>query len=484
MILTAAADSPPMWSAPPADRVFDGCERQGVSVPSAARRDGERYDVVLWDVVRPVSVLVGTGLVTAALGWLAERLVRRMAAGRPDNPLWGLLRRCRAPFLLTVGSLVLLGGEQAAALPSGVRGPLRHLLALFVIAVTAWLVSRVAALLVNTSFNRYAAVRRDPARVRRVRTQAGMLRRVTTVLVVLVALACMLMTFPQVRAVGTSLLASAGLIGVVAGVAAQSTLANLFAGLQVAFGDMVRIGDVVVVEGEWGTVEEITLTYLVLATWDQRRIVMPVSYFAGRPFENWSRHDPRMTGTVLLHLDHATPVPELREEFRRLLKDSPLWDGVGSALQVTDTTPSGIVVRALMTARDSDDAFTLRCEVRERLIDYLRRHHPQSLPRIATAPAATPDLPHPRSAPRADGGRPDTGRTGTGRTGTARTGTARPTGEREPDRRQRGRLPAEAGRDGEPPRHTSAPAAPPGEGVTLAKDGPNGPDGPGGDPRG
>jgi hypothetical protein len=122
---------------------------------------------------------------------------------------------------------------------------------------------------------------------------------------------------------------------------------------------------------------------VVIATWDQRRIVMPVSYFAGKPFENWSRNDPSMTGTVLLHLDHTTPVEPLRAEFLALLRKSELWDGRGQALQVVDTTPSTIVVRALMTARDAPEAFDLRCWIREGLIAFLRDHHPQALPRVA-----------------------------------------------------------------------------------------------------
>ncbi|WP_079062761.1 mechanosensitive ion channel family protein [Peterkaempfera griseoplana] len=415
----------------------------------------------MWSVLRPGLALVGTLLVTLVLGRLAERLVGRLVAGRPES-LRAPLRRCRVPFLLTVGSLVLLGSEQTAGLPAAVRGPLRHVLVLLLIAVAAWLLSRTAALLIGTSFTRYTAGHRDPARVRRVRTQAGMLRRITTVLVALVAGACMLLTFPGVRAVGTSLLASAGLIGVVAGVAAQSTLGNLFAGLQVAFGDMVRIGDVVVVEGEWGTVEEITLTYLVLATWDQRRIVMPVSYFASKPFENWSRHDPRMTGTVLLYLDHATPVEELREEFRRLLKDSPLWDGLGSALQVTDTTPSGIVVRALMTAQDSDDVFALRCEVRERLVEWLRTNHPGSLPRIATAAAPAAEVPRPREGLWQDGAA-DAGRRGQ---------AAADAGPRQ-DPAEGPHRPGQEPTDVEALHNAGGPG-----GVSLAKDG-----GPAGDPR-
>lgn len=197
----------------------------------------------------------------------------------------------------------------------------------------------------------------------------------------------MLLTFPAMKGVGASVLASAGIIAAVAGVAAQSTLSNLFAGLQIAFGDMVRIGDVVVVEGEWGTVEEITLTYLVVATWDERRITMPVSYFTSKPFENWSRGNPRMTGTVFWHLDHSAPIDLMRDQLYRVMKEADEWDGRAWGLVVTDTTPSTIEVRALMTARDADNVWTLRCIVRERLIEWLRREHPYALPRINTAKA-------------------------------------------------------------------------------------------------
>lgn len=248
------------------------------------------------------------------------------------------------------------------------------------------------ALVIDTSLL-LSARRQDLGRARRARTQAGMLRRICQAAIAVIALGAMLMTFPAVRSLGTSLLASAGLVGVVAGVAAQSTLGNLFAGVQMAFGDMVRIGDTVVVAGEWGTVEEITLTYVVVATWDQRRIVMPVSYFAGRPFENWSRNDTRITGTATLHVDHSTPVEELRREFDTLLAKTELWDGEGKALQVVDTTPTTMVVRALMTARDAGDAFELRCLVRERLIAYLREEHPQALPRLAVTRAPGGETP-------------------------------------------------------------------------------------------
>jgi hypothetical protein len=299
--------------------------------------------------------------------------------------LW--LRKLLRP---TVSLLVV--GAALAAIPwihaGRWEGPVRHALVLALLAAAAWWLSRALRLFLDLSFQQYATDRRDPARVRRVRTQTALLGRILTAAVCVVAVGAALLTFREVRLVGTSLLASAGIAAAVAGVAAQSTLGNLFAGVQVAFADMARIGDQVVIDGEWGTVEEITLTYVVVATWDQRRLVMPVSYLTTRPFENWTRHDPRLTGTVLLHLSHRTPVPALRAEFERLLKETPLWDGLGSALQVVETTPTTIVVRALMTARDAGQAFDLRCWIREELLAYLAREHPEALPQLPQAPGS------------------------------------------------------------------------------------------------
>jgi hypothetical protein len=251
---------------------------------------------------------------------------------------------------------------------------------------------RIAAAVVETSYRSYASSRaqRDPARVRRVRTQVELIMRVVSAIVIVVAAASMLLTFPQMRAAGASLLASAGILGIVAGVAAQSTLSNLFAGLQIAFGDMVRIGDTVVVRGEWGTVEEITLTFLTVRTWDERRITMPVSYFTSNPFENWSRGTPQMTGTVFWHLDHCAPLEAMREKLRDILRACPAWDGRAYSLQVTDTTPNTIEVRALVTAKDSDDIWTVRVAVREEMIRWLCEEHPYALPRVNTAQAALP----------------------------------------------------------------------------------------------
>lgn len=258
------------------------------------------------------------------------------------------------------------------------------------IGASAWLVVRIATAVVDSLFARYAANTADPARVRRVRTQVTLIQRVVTAIVAVVAVGAMLLTFPTMRTFGTSMLASAGVLGIVAGVAAQSTLGNLFAGLQIAFGDMVRIGDTVVVDGEWGTIEEITLTFLAVRTWDERRITMPVSYFTSKPFENWSRGGAQMTGSVFFHLDHSAPVAAMREQLRDILGECAAWDGRDWSLAVTDTTPSTILVRAVVTAKDPSDIWTVRCAVREQLIGWLRDHHPYALPRVATAPAALP----------------------------------------------------------------------------------------------
>ncbi|MFF2815000.1 mechanosensitive ion channel family protein [Kitasatospora cineracea] len=333
-----------------------------------------------WSAVR----LAVAGAAVVVLLYGADRVVevttRRLPARVGTVPR--VLRGCRRPILAVAGCGLLLAAMPWVRAPGGIG----HLLVLATIGSCGWLGARAAALVLDGAV-RLAVRRRDAAWAGRARTQVGLLSRIVQAAIALLALAAMLMTFPAVRVVGTSLLASAGLVGVVAGIAAQSALSNLFAGIQMAFGDLARIGDVVVVGGEWGTVEEITLTAVVIATWDQRRIVMPMSYFAGRPFENWSRRSDRITGTALLHLDHSTPVGLLRAEFEDYLAKNPRWDGEGSALQVVDTTPSTLVVRALATAANASDAFELRCDLREHLVGFLREHHPHALPRVAVAAA-------------------------------------------------------------------------------------------------
>ncbi|GGX63407.1 mechanosensitive ion channel family protein [Streptomyces anandii] len=344
------------------------------------------------NVLRPVLVVGGSVLITLVIGWATDLLLREADERHHETPLWGLLRRARVPYQLVLCAALLRGSYDQVKVLEDHRVGIGRALTLTLIGSAAWLVIRIASAIVETSYSRYASARahRDPARVRRVRTQVELIMRVVSAVVIVVAAASMLLTFPAMRAAGASLLASAGILGIVAGVAAQSTLSNMFAGLQIAFGDMVRIGDTVVVNGEWGTVEEITLTFLTVRTWDERRITMPVSYFTSNPFENWSRGTPQMTGTVFWHLDHSAPLEAMRDKLRDILRQCPAWDGRAYNLYVTDTTPSTIQVRALVTAKDSDDIWTVRVAVREEMIRWLCEEHPYALPRVNTADATRP----------------------------------------------------------------------------------------------
>ncbi|ATL27066.1 mechanosensitive ion channel family protein [Streptomyces formicae] len=352
------------------------------------------------NVLRPLIVIGGSVVLTVVVGWLADVLLRRTDERHHETPLWGLLRRCRVPLQVVLCTALLRGSYRQTKIIEDHSAAIGRVLSLVLIGSTAWLVVRIATAVVESSYTRYAAAHRDPARVRRVRTQVTLIQRVLTAIVGVVAVGAMLLTFPAMQAAGTSLLASAGVLGIVAGVAAQSTLGNLFAGLQIAFGDMVRLGDTVVVDGEWGTVDEITLTFLTVRTWDERRITMPVSYFTSKPFENWSRGGSEMTGTVFFQLDHSAPIVQMREKLHDVLRDCGAWDGRDWGLAVTDTTPNTIQVRALVTAKDADDIWTVRVTVREQLVRWLTDRHPYALPKVNTAwaePTPNGTRPHPVS---------------------------------------------------------------------------------------
>lgn len=222
----------------------------------------------------------------------------------------------------------------------------------------------------------------DNLQARKHVTQIRILRRVADTLIVLLALGAALMTFDSVRQYGVSIFASAGAAGLVLGLAARPVLENLIAGIQIAVTQPIRIDDAVVVEGEWGWIEEITGTYVVIRIWDWRRLIVPLSYFIQNPFTNWTRESASIIGTVFLHADYTLPVDELRAYLGELVKEEPLWDGNVSVIQVTDATDRTIEIRALVSARTSPEAWDLRCNVREKLVAWIRDNHPESLPQI------------------------------------------------------------------------------------------------------
>ena len=338
------------------------------------------------EVLRPLVVFAVTLAVTISIGILADRLMSRAADRHPQNRLPGMLRRIHLPLQIFLATFTLHFTYPLAEIHLRHDGVVLNILAAMAILSAAWSVMRAVDAVAENTLDKYARRTADIAKVRRLHTQLTLVRRIiTTMLAITTAAVAILLLFPNLRTLGTSLLASAGVVGVVAGIAAQSTLGNLMAGLQIAFGDSVKIGDTVVVEGEWGTVEEITLSFLTVRIWDDRRLTMPVSYFNSKPYENWSKGGPQITGTVFLYLDTSTPVDELREHLHKYLHTREDWDRRSWNLLVTDTTPFGIQVRASMSARNADDVWTLRCAVREELLAWLRREHPEALPKVPTS---------------------------------------------------------------------------------------------------
>jgi small-conductance mechanosensitive channel len=222
----------------------------------------------------------------------------------------------------------------------------------------------------------------DNLQARAVHTQVVVLRKVAVTAIGVFTLASMLMVFDSVRQFGASILASAGIAGIVIGFAAQRSIATLLAGFQIALTQPIRVDDVVIVEQEWGRIEEITLTYVVVRIWDLRRLVVPISYFIEKPFQNWTRTSADLLSTVFLYVDYTVPLERLRTELTRILEASPNWDGKVNVLQVTDAKEHTLEIRALASAADASLAWDLRCEVREKLVAFLQQHHPQSLPRL------------------------------------------------------------------------------------------------------
>jgi len=266
-------------------------------------------------------------------------------------------------------------------LPAQPYAALSSVVSLWLIASFGWLAIQVVHVVRGIITGRYDITASNNLQARRIHTQIRVLGNIVNTLIVFLTVSLMLITFEPVRQVGVSLLASAGVMGIVIGFAAQKTLGNFIAGIQIAFTQPIRVDDVLVVEGEWGRVEEITLTYVAVRIWDLRRLILPISYFLEKPFQNWTRVSSDILGSVFIYADYTVPVEPLRQELTRILKSSPHWDGKVNVLQVTEAQEHTVQLRALMSAKDSSTAWTLRCEVREKLLLFLQEKLPQHLPR-------------------------------------------------------------------------------------------------------
>lgn len=255
-------------------------------------------------------------------------------------------------------------------------------ISLLIVGAIAWVLFHLVEVGERFMLGRYSMAAADNLRARRVSTQVHILRKTLQVVIAVLALASGLMVFDQVRSLGASVLASAGVLSIIIGFAAQRTIANLFAGFQLALTQPIRLDDVVIVENEWGRIEEITLTYVVVRIWDMRRLIVPLSYFIEKPFQNWTRARADILGTVFIHADYSIPVDAVREELKRVVAESRHWDGEVCLLQVTNATERTVELRALASAADASKAWDLRCEIREKLIAFVQKKFPECLPRL------------------------------------------------------------------------------------------------------
>ncbi len=361
------------------------------------------------DALPPWLWMTGKLLLAAAVGvavqWALFRVLERLARKTERTLDERILAELRPGARLILPLLAIQAVmPTVSALPPATLELIRHSLVLVTIAALAWLavgaVGSVAALARSTHRLDVA----DNLEARRVHTQMDVLERTIEVGIVVVAAGAALMTFPRVRDLGAGVLASAGVVGLAVGLAARPVLENLIAGLQLALTQPIRIDDVVIVEGEWGRVEEFTSTYVVVRVWDERRLIVPFSKFIQEPFQNWTRRSADILGTVHVYADYTVPVNDVRRALEEIVHAAPEWDGRVCNLQVTGTSERGVELRALVSAADSSRAWDLRVHVREQLLDFLQRAHPECLPRTRVALQnsdgnETPGAPAPSGVP-------------------------------------------------------------------------------------
>jgi small-conductance mechanosensitive channel len=288
----------------------------------------------------------------------------------------------RPPARLLLPLFGLLLVAPSLLLPAELLAVTQHLFSLCSIGLITWLFVDAILASRDVIISQYDIDAKESYKARSLYTQLTLMVKVVLVIVVVIGLATMLMSFAKIRAFGVSILASAGIMGIIVGFAAQRSLSTLLAGLQIAITQPIRINDVVIVEGEWGTIEEITLTYVVVKVWDLRRLIVPVTFFLEKSFQNWTRSTTTILGTVLINVDYTASVPQIRQKFLEILQQSPLWDREVWGLQVTGADRQVLELRALMSAADATICWDLRCEVREKLIAFLQESHPESLPRV------------------------------------------------------------------------------------------------------
>ena len=335
-------------------------------------------------ILRTLGVVLGS----LAIGWLLKVAVfGLLAAYVRREPLLlasSVLRHLRQPSAWFFPVLALSFLLPLTQLEDRALEVARRLVETFLLTTFAWGLVKTVDVVQDLVQQHYRLTDSDNLRVRKLFTQLQFVKKLAVSLIIFVAIALILMSFATVRKIGTGLLTSAGIASVIVGFAAQRSISNLLAGFQIAFTQPIRLDDVLVVEGEWGRVEEITFTYVVLRIWDERRLVLPLNYFIEKPFQNWTRSSSQLLGTVFLYTDYTIPVDAVRTELQRIVQNNPLWDQRVCVLQVTDSKERTLELRCLISAINSSQAFELRCAVREQLIGFIQRSYPDCLPKTRT----------------------------------------------------------------------------------------------------
>lgn len=342
----------------------------GAKVPDAG---------TLWLAGLYVALALGGGLLLASL----LLFVLKHWASRTDTHVDDAIVDLMPTPLRLLGALICARFVlPLVGLPPQYRSPLSHGLLVLTILASGWVLVKAVRVFEEAANRRFEHADAEDLRARAVRTQVRGVRNIADFVVFVLTLGFALTTFESVRQIGNGVLASAGLAGIILGFAAQKTLATLLAGVQLTLTQRIRVDDIVIIEGEWGSIEEIRLTYVIVRIWDKRRLVVPATYFIEKPFENWTRSSSDLLGTVNLWLDYSVPVDDIRAELKRILDASEHWDEEAWGVVVTDANERAMLVRPLVSAKDASAHWNLRCEVREKLISYVQRNHPGALPRI------------------------------------------------------------------------------------------------------
>jgi len=342
----------------------------------------DRIEGAIPDWLKPFALLIGGIVGAMILHALLYSLARRLSEKTKTDVDGLLVKNTRRPARAALVVFVAHWLVPTTGLVEPTLGTVRQITTIGLILSITWLAIRALGVIDDMILTRHPINVRDNLKARQIHTQTRVLSRTLMIIVGSVGVAAVLMTFPRVRQFGESLLASAGIVGVIIGLAARATIANLIAGVQLALTQPIRIDDAVVIEGEWGWIEEIRSTYVVVKIWDERRLVVPLNDFIEKPFQNWTRKTADLIGTVFIHADYRLPVDTVREELKKIAEACDEFDGRVCVLQVTNAGPTTIELRALVSAGDSPSCWDLRCKVREKLIAYLQAEFPECLPRV------------------------------------------------------------------------------------------------------